>query len=155
MQFENQPDQIQPQSAPAGLTAAGLLHAVKRREELGQSFFRDGNTRVFNRHRMRIQQNADARALRGIEDGVHQNIVQRVGQEILVSPDCHVRSHVLFNVQPLLRKQLFIQLQLPFHHLAQIDRIRFEDKAAGLDSADDQNLLDEAFHPAGNLKRPC
>lgn len=86
MQFENQPDQIQPQSAPAGLTAAGLLHAVKRREELGQSFFRDGNTRVFNRHRMRIQQNADARALRGIEDGVHQNIVQRVGQEILVSP---------------------------------------------------------------------
>ena len=112
MQFENQPDQIQPQSAPAGLTAAGLLHAVKRREELGQSFFRDGNTRVFNRHRMRIQQNADARALRGIEDGVHQNIVQRVGQEILVSPDCHIRSHVLFNVQPLLRKQLFISLRL-------------------------------------------
>ena len=62
---------------------------------------------------MRIQQNADASTLRGVEDGVHQNIIQRVGQEILVPPDCHVRSHVLFNVQRLLRKQLFIQLQLP------------------------------------------
>ena len=38
MQLENQPDQIQPQSAPARLTVAGLLHAVKRREELRQSF---------------------------------------------------------------------------------------------------------------------
>lgn len=113
MQLKNQPDQIQPQSTSAGLTVAGLLHAVKRREELGQGFFRDGNPRVFNRKRMRIQRNADAGALWGIEDGVHQNIVQRVGQEILVSPDCHVRSQVLFNVQPLLRKQLFIQLQLP------------------------------------------
>lgn len=141
MQFKNQPDQIQPQSAPAGLTAAGLLHAVKRREELGQSFFRDGNTRVFNHKRLCIQQNADVRALRGIEDGVHQNIVKRVGQEILVSLDCYLRSHVLFNMQRLLRKQLFIQLQLPLNQLAQIDRICFEDKAASLDPADDQNLL--------------
>ena len=125
MQLQYQLYQIQPQSAAAAAAVARLLHAVEGREERFQRLGRNVCAVVFHAQRIGRKPYAYRRVLRGVEQRIHQYVVQRVGQQIGIAAQLHIGLDVGGEPECALRDQLLNAFQLRRKQRAQVDHFIF------------------------------